>query len=218
MTRKITILLIVLLVFLLNIGIINASIVIDHKCEDYRCTEGTDITYLIQIENNIDKEIVVNYIKVKNELDENIALYDEVKYGLLPNERNIFNITEKVPIPPTGGYTLNYYACFGVTIKYPDGSTEVNEVCGIQKNSLTVLPLSKVQCQKDNDCKSNEFCDIKFFKCREIECNGFAFNHQCISYYVVGIVAIALFVLILVIIIKNKKRKKIKKKISKKKS
>ena len=62
--NKKTLLIITILVFLLNINTITASISIDHECQDYRCTEGTDITYFIRIRNNIDKEIIVNYIKV----------------------------------------------------------------------------------------------------------------------------------------------------------
>lgn len=205
--KKYITLTIILLVFLLNLNTIKSSISINHKCEDYRCKEGTDITYYINIRNNIDKEIVVNYIKVKNEVDENIAVYEERSYKLLPNESNIFNITDKVPLPPLGGYTLHYYACFGVTILYPDGTTEVNEVCGISRKSLTVLPLSKIQCKQSSDCKSNEYCDTKFFKCRSLDCNGFVFNHKCINYFIVAMLVIVIVVLITLIIFKKKKKK-----------
>jgi len=176
--KKIIITLTILIVFLLNINVIKASISIDHECEDYRCKEGTDITYFINIRNNIEKEIIVNYIKIKNELDENIAVREEIRYLLKPNESNVFNVTEKVPLPPTGGYTLNYYACFGVTILYPDNIVD-DEVCGLPRKSLTVLPISKIQCQENKDCEKKEYCDTNFFKCREINCNnGFIFNHK----------------------------------------
>lgn len=198
------------ILFLLNISIISASINLDHECADYRCAEGTDITYFVKIRNNVDKDIVVNYIKVKNELDENIAIYDEANYKLLPNEDYTFNITAKVPIPPTGGYTLDYYGCFGVTIKYPDGVTEVDEVCGQPRRSLTVLPKSKIECEQNNECKSNQVCDAKFFKCRDLNCSyGFAFNNQCISYFLVaGILLIIIFTIILILKTKKKEGKK----------
>lgn len=212
MNKKILILLIA--IFLLNIAIIKASITIDHKCEDYRCKEGTDITYSIKIRNNIEKDIVVNYIKVKNELDENIATQDGIQYLLRQNESNTFEITEKVPLPPRGGYSLKYYACFGVTILYPDNMA-VEEICGDVRKSLTVLPLSKVQCQENKDCESNEYCNVEFFKCKDIECNGFVFNHKCINYFVVVIpVSIAIILLITLIIRENKKYKKLKRKKS----
>ncbi len=217
MVKKISILVIIVLVFLLNITTIKASITISHECADYRCEEGTDITYSIRIRNNIEKEIDVNYIKVKDELDKNIAIDDEAKYRLLSGESNVFNITDKVPVPPLGGYTLNYYACFGVSVFYPDGTTAVNEVCGDVRKSLTVLPLSKIQCDQNSDCKSDEFCDRKFFKCRAIDCNGFVFNHTCINYFTTLIFLIVLVTIISAVIILKKKRSKREKKSRKKK-
>ncbi len=205
----------ILLVFLLNIITINASISVNHRCEDYRCTEGTDITYHINIRNNIDKNIVVNYIKVKDELDKNIAVDTESKYALKPNESNLFNITEKIPLPPRGGYTLDYYACFGVTVLYAGGHTEVNEVCGEVKKSLTVLPLGKIQCEENKDCEADEYCDVDFFKCKEVKCDGFVTNHKCVNKYVVIVpVMIILMIFASIVIKKLKKVKKLKEKKS----
>jgi hypothetical protein len=193
--------LIIFLILLIN----NTNAILDatFKCADKRCKEGTAIEYSVIITNNIDKILRINEISIKDvENDIYLAIYETEIGGILmaPNETKVFNFTSTVQAPPSG-YTFYYVACFKTSLfnKETGRKTGGGEVCDKAVKSLTVLPLSKIECEDNSECENNEVCDTKFFKCRRIKCDRFniASGHRCVSYLNYIVVILIAFVIVI---------------------
>ena len=203
MNKKI---LILTTLILLIIPISYATITVSHTCTDSRCTEGLPINYSVRIGNNINEPVTVNYIKIKDVATNlNYAVLDNTNIILQPGQEQYFNFTDRTPAPFDGSYTAHYIACFGITVNRTPEDLSV-EICSQAVRSLTTLPLDKIECEENSQCTSNQYCDIAFFKCRDLTCeNGSVINHQCISYSVPVLILIALGAIIYLITATSKK-------------
>ncbi len=161
---------ILLMVFLICLNTALASITLsEYECEDERCKEGTKVKFIVGVFNNINKTIKVNDIIIKNsETLDPIYTYEHEGMFLETREKNIFEFTETI-IAPKEGYTHYYVPCFKTSIWVDGKTTGGGEVCDRAVKSFTVLPLSKVECEDDSECEPWEYCDTKFFKCKQNE-------------------------------------------------
>ncbi len=168
-----------LFVFLLTVSFVSATIDVDFACERNDCMEGSSINWTITILNNINKTITIGDILVKD-IDTNqlIAFHNSEDIELVPLGVHIFKFSNLVPAPMQGGYTFQFVPCFQASI-----GDETAEICRNAMKSLTVLPLSKVECFADTDCSSSEFCNTHVKKCKPLECNKgeVIAEHQCLK-------------------------------------
>lgn len=161
----------ILLVFLLNAVSSYASINAKHTCVDARCREGTDIKFSVEVYNNINKSITVEEIAIRDfDYDKTYYVYDNDDVVLKPQESIIINFTDKVKAAANGGYTINYVPCFKTSIFDSSGKIEgTGKVCDNAIKNLNLLPLSNIECEKNEDCSKDEYCDTRFFRCKKTE-------------------------------------------------
>jgi len=172
---------ILVLILLINILFVRASIDASYECREKNCMEGTEIDFTVNIYNNINKSINVGDVYIKDK-DYSIILGFDLseKVVLNPDEVRSFNFTSLVKAP-TKGYTFYYVPCFKMS--YVNKPEEVFEICGKTVKSLTVIPLSEIECKEDSECGEDEYCNtFSIYKCRKLECssNESVANHSCI--------------------------------------
>jgi len=171
---------IIVLIFLINTLLVTASIDSSYKCRERNCMEGTEIDFTVNIYNNINKSINVGDVYIKDK-DYGVILGFDLgeKVVLGPDDVRSFNFTSLVKAP-TKGYTFYYVSCFKMS--YVSNPEEIFEICGKTVNSLTVIPLSEIECKEDSECENDEYCNtFSIYKCRKLECNPneTAVNHSC---------------------------------------
>ncbi len=177
---KTKILQIIVLMLLLSITSVTAAIDANYECKEKNCMEGTEIDFTVNIYNNINKSINVGDVYIKDKDYGTVLGFDlGEKVVLSPNDVRSFNFTSLIKAP-TKGYTFYYIPCFKMS--YVSKPEEVFEICGKTVKSLTVIPLSKIECKEDSECEDDEYCNtFSIYKCRKLECNPneTAVNHSC---------------------------------------
>jgi len=161
----------------------NAAIEATYSCADSRCLEGTPINYTISIYNNLNDSIQINYLLIGDADTQQIISTYRLEKELKPSESYTFTYEDKV-VAPKEGYTFQYAPCIDVNLLNDDKSIrEKGIVCDKVTRSLTVLPLSKIECEADWQCANNQFCD-NFYKCKELKCENYTvpLMHKCTSY------------------------------------
>ena len=198
-----------LLLLLLNAGLISASINIEHKCHAKNCLEGTGIDYSFIIYNNLDKKIDVKDVFLKEKDTGNIFEYYEISERILPGEHKEFNFTSEIKAPDTG-YTFYFYSCFTTAISNQSHITEAGIVCGEVVRSFTTIPLSKIDCNTNNECLSGEYCNTDLLKCKPLKCKSFKIinNHKCISLGIYAGAFLIIAISLTLILIKHKRKSK----------
>ncbi|MAG08360.1 hypothetical protein CMO89_02720 [Candidatus Woesearchaeota archaeon] len=173
---------ILLILLLLNIGIVSAAIDIEYNCHDKRCLEGTTVDYSFIIYNNIDKKIDIGNLFLKEEGTGRILENHSVAERVFPGEHKTFNFTSSVKAP-LEGYTFYFYPCFTTVISNETEITEAGDVCGEAQKTISVIPLSKIQCESNKDCSAREYCNMDLFKCKPLRCEegDFIAGHKCTS-------------------------------------
>ena len=146
-----------------------ASVDAEYTCADERCKEGTPINFTVIIENNIDKKIDIGYVSVIEPESKYELVKEEVEIRLQPGEITEVTLEGEV-IAPVEGYTYYYQPCFYVIVSNESAITEGGMVCREATKSISVLPLSKIECYEDWECvEGEEYCDTEFFKCRKLD-------------------------------------------------
>lgn len=220
-----------LFVLLLSISFVSATIDVEFACSDSSCTEGTSMNWTITVLNNINRTIAVGDIMVKDiNTNQLIAFHNSEGIVLGPQELHVFEFSNLVPAPMAGGYTFLFVPCFQVIVE-----NETADICRDTMKSLTVLPLSKIECFADSDCSFMEYYNKDIMKCKPLECEKgqVITEHQCLnlkcawfenndggacSYNpAVSIVAIIIAIIVITTIYANKGKRKPKKRSKKKK-
>jgi len=178
---KTKILKILVLMLLINMLFVRASIDASYECKEKNCIEGTEVVFTVNVFNNINKSINVGDVYIKDR-DYGTILGFDVSEDIVipPGEVRSFNFTNLVKAP-VKGYTFYYVPCFRMS--YADKPEQIFEICGKTVNSLTVLPLSKIECKEDSECDEDEYCNtFSIYKCKKLECgpNETAVNHSCV--------------------------------------
>jgi len=179
--KMIKILKILVLMLLINMLFVRASIDASYECRGKNCMEGTEIDFIVNIYNNINKSINIGDVYIKDK-DYGTVLGFDLSESVVLNQDEVrsFNFTSLVKAP-TKGYTFYYIPCFRMS--YTDKPEEVFEICGKTVKSFTVLPLSNIECKEDSECEDDEYCNtFSIYKCRKLECNPneSAVSHSCI--------------------------------------
>ncbi len=155
-----------------------------YSCADKRCLEGTPINYTISVTNNLNKTIQILLVSIVDVNTQQLISSYRLEKSLNPSED--YTITyEDTIISPKEGYTFQYKPCIQVSVLNADSSVDNSGiVCDRVIKSLTVLPLSKIECEADWQCSNNQFCDNKFYRCKDLECENYTFPlmHECTSY------------------------------------
>lgn len=176
---KVEIALLAIVTILLAAGSL-AAIDATYTCHNSQCREGTPINYSIYVSNSVNGTIEISLIRIFDADTGQLISSYRLNKILQPAED--FRVTyEDAVTAPKSGYTFQYVPCIDVKIAGTQDSPEV--VCDRTKRSLTVLPLSKIQCEVDSQCKGNEFCD-KTYRCKALACGNYSFPilHQCTNY------------------------------------
>jgi hypothetical protein len=169
-----------ILFFLISCSMAFAFIDAKHECDKKSCVEGSMAHWSVAVSNNINKTIVVEYIRLVDENDLSIAYHDaERNKTFVPGESYIYTFDTLIVAPPSG-YTWYYKPCMRVRL---EGSNTSQFVCKDGVKSFSVLPKDKTECSSDEDCAINEICEQYTLKCKSIECKeGEAVNdHQCVQ-------------------------------------
>lgn len=170
-----------ILFVLFNLNIVYAAIEVKYKCHDERCIEGSLIDYSVVVYNNLNYTVWIDNVYIKDvEYDKIIALDIGKLTKLEPGELEYFNFTSEITAP-VEGYTFSIVPCFEAKRKDQWNQTVSREVCSNFITKLTVLPLSKIECEEDSDCKDYEFCSTN--KCVNVYCEEgkVARNHECVE-------------------------------------
>ena len=173
------------IILLARIATSYAAIDATFICSNPKCLEGTPINYSIAIENNLNYTIRVSGIKILDiQTNQTLSTFDFEKV-FAPREfyRVIY---EDTVIAPQQGYTFIFVPCIQVNVYGKDRKIiDAGAVCDTTEKSMTVLPLSKIQCEADFQCKNNQYCD-KFYKCHDLKCENYSFpiTHTCTNYNV----------------------------------
>lgn len=166
----------------------SAIMVISYECEDKNCIEGSDIHFDIDIENNLDKPIVVGELYLKELIyKQNFLLPLEAEIVLEPGERHTERYT--MPMPRVGSklkdsYTLTYWFCMKVGSVGNTGVEVVSEVCNKVEKTINTIPASQIWCTEDSECNSNEYCNTNsLYKCKPVVCpeGQRPKNHVCVD-------------------------------------
>ena len=177
--------------------VVNAGIDVEIICDHKDCMEGTKMTFNVTITNNLEKDIVVGDIYVKEILGEidyaDVSLGGKLgtnKYGkvvLLNQEQTIpfsagstrvITVRKDVVIP-TEGYTFYGIPCMRVVVYNNSKVSSYGDVCARTVESYNAVPLSEVECENDFVCSYDEKC--VYYKCDKLKCNEteIALNHSC---------------------------------------
>jgi hypothetical protein len=171
---------IVYMMILLMLPLAFASIDASYKCEKKSCVEGSMVHWKVPVVNNIDKTIIVEYIRLVDENSFSIAYYDAEKNRTFrPGENYTYEFDTLISAPPSG-YTWYYKPCMRIRA---EGGSESQFVCKDVVKSFSVLPRDKAECMLDSDCPINEACDDYTQKCRSLECaSGYAVkDNACVA-------------------------------------
>ncbi len=196
----------------------NAAIEATYSCADKRCLEGTPINYTISIYNNLNDSIQINYLLIGDADTQQIISTYRLEKELKPSELYTFTYEDKVVVPKEG-YTFQYAPCIDVSLLSEDKSIkEKGVVCDKVTRSLTVLPLSKIGCEADWQCASNQFCD-NFYKCKELKCENYTFPlmRKCLSYNALWAVIGLVIIIALGVLVYFRSKYKVIKKLKTKK-
>ena len=203
-----------------------ASIDASYECEKKSCVEGSIMHWTVPVFNNINKTIIVEYIRLVDENSLSVAFYDaERNKTFAPGEIYIYKFDQLIVAPPSG-YTWYYEPCMRVRL---EGSNSSEFICKDAVKTFSVIPKDKAQCSTNSDCAVNEKCDEYTLKCVSLNCMaGEAVkDHSCVAeneyakipsitrMAVLAAIILAVIVVIIVIAaiatkpkVKNKKNKK----------
>jgi len=235
--RQIIILLILLLLVLTlytisahaeegDIPIFELNLMVESKCDHPACLEGTNVTFYAYFYNNFGTDLKLNsiYLYGQNKPAKPFVVYEfEDPVFLNPQEDYEVNITKTLWAPEDNSYTFYYLPCVNVSIyktesKYIISKYKEGLICRSDLQSVTTVPLSKIECWNDSECKEDEVCKMYLYKCRKPRCPvGFVKDRKCVDFtsYLVALGVILIFVLVFFITKKQKiiktKRKKGKK-------
>ena len=169
--------------FLLFINIASAAVVFDHECSDQNCIQDTEISFLVTIQNNIGKALVVDTVNIRDVNSKKvIGLYVGAPVSLSPGESHFFNISSLVP-EPFEGFTVYYTTCFEATVMQ-DEDNSTADICSDIVKSFTTIPLSNIECRTNDECAPEEYCNtFSLYECRPLECSGgqIVIDHECAS-------------------------------------
>jgi len=176
------ILLPVILILLLQL--VSATIEFEHECYDKDCIQDTEILYKVSIQNNLEKDILVDAVNIK-EIDSGkvIALYVGAPVSLATMQVHTFNISSLVH-EPAEGYTIYYTSCFEATVLYEDNDKISVNLCSEGVKSFTTIPLKNIKCRTDDECSKDEHCNtFSLYECKPVQCveNQIIISHKCVT-------------------------------------
>jgi uncharacterized membrane protein YciS (DUF1049 family) len=168
------------LLILLMLPLAFASIDSTAECEKKSCVEGSIVHWTVPVVNNINKTIIIEYIRIVDANSISMAYYDAEKNKTLAPGENYTYEFDTLITAPLSGYTWYYKPCMRITV---EGGSESQFVCGGAVKSFSVLPISKTGCLLDSDCPINEVCDDYTMKCVSLGCeNGNAVKgNACVA-------------------------------------
>lgn len=198
--------------------IFELNILVDHKCDHPACLEGTNVTFDAYFYNNFGKTIRLNSIILYdiNQPKNPLAVHEEEGLFLDPEEEYEFSFTKTITAPKDGSYTFYYVPCVDISIykeenKYLISKEKEGTICRTDKQSIPVVPLAKVECWDDSECKENEICKMYLYKCRPLNCKiGFVKDQKCISLKPY-LVILLIIIIALVVFLRLKTKKALKK-------
>ena len=176
-------LLLLVIIAVITSSYVEASIMFYHNCEERNCMGGTNMTFTVQILNNIAKRIIVDNVRIVDKIYNRTIVSDDTRVNLYPGQGRTFILHTEVP-EPVEGYTIYYYTCFDADFYNGSDYLGRETVCSQAWKSLPTIPKSKIFCTKNEDCNSNEYCNtFSLYKCKKLECgnNMIAYNHTCIN-------------------------------------
>jgi len=218
-----------LTVFAAETSIFDLAMSTEQKCSHPACLEGTNVTFSVDFTNNFGTAVKINGIVLDDLARPNtpLASYYQEPVILADGESYNFLFATKVKAP-SEGYTTYYRTCVDVTTyKKPiEGALKTQlavdksaVLCRTNEYSLTTVPISKVECWTDSECKDTEVCKMYLYKCKPVECFfGAAKDHKCYSYDKSKIIVVGILIILLIWAIAKiaKKRKKKSRKSRKK--
>ena len=134
-------------------------------CSDPHCREGTEANITFLIWNNINATTHVASVLLQEAETKTIFASYHPNLQLGPNATGKAVFPWKIRPPIAGVRTFDYLTCIEAVI-ITDKIDDPAMICPDAKRSMTVLPLSKIECEEDSDCK-NGACDTRFYKCRQ---------------------------------------------------
>lgn len=167
-----------ILLFLLNINTAFSAIYVTYKCHDIDCMEGTLIDYSVAVRNNLNKTIEIDRVYLWNLPDDSILAFDIREIVKLEvNDVYLFNFTREIKAADYG-FTYYFVPCFDVRREDEVGQMITSEVCDDLIKTLTILPLSAIECNENSECNNKEFCSSH--RCVNVYCeNGVVVDHEC---------------------------------------
>lgn len=173
-----------LIVALLVVPLAQAGIDVSHKCEHPACLEGTDINFTVVINNNLKDNIVIDDITIEDLESGQILAVDAGKAAIVLKEETKEFLVLSTVRAPIRGYTFYYVPCFQAKAFDGEQVTAQGEICGQNIRSLTVIPLSKVECRTDAECNETDYCNThSLYQCRPLDCldNQTIDTHRCVD-------------------------------------
>lgn len=171
-----------LIIFLLIASSAQAAIEAIATCSHPACMEGTGLNFTVSIYNNLRYNIIIDDIYVKDVETGQLLAFDPGKAMIVPTNEQVDLVLETEVRAPLRGYTFYYVPCLKAQSFDDTRVIAESEVCGEIIRSFSVVPLNKVECRTDQECKDNQSCNTKnIYQCRELDCkqNETAINHEC---------------------------------------
>ena len=135
------------------------------QCSDPHCREGTEANITFLIWNNINATTHVASVLLQEAETKKVFVSYHPNLQLEPNATGKAAFPWKIKPPIADVRTFDYVTCIEAII-ITDKLEDPVRICPDAKRSMTVLPLSKIECETDSDCE-NGACDTRFYKCRQ---------------------------------------------------
>lgn len=180
------------------------------ECLDPNCREGTEANVTFMIWNNINKTTHLGSIIIKEpETSRVIASYLPEGVKLLPDEKKKIVFPTILKPPKEGVRTFKYMTCIEAVTSTNESIDEAGIVCADTIPTMTILPLSRIECEKDDDCPKGKFCDERFFKCKDIPpSTGIVFLKGFGAENISGIPLLVVLLVLLVLLVRWKYKRK----------
>lgn len=166
-----------LLVFLLAVSSVLGSVETTFRCDGGKCVQGEEMDWQVKIYNNLDEEITIGRIWIKDrDTRQLIALHNSEDVLLELEDSHTFRFQNLIPAPFGGGDTFEFETCFNVIT-----GELVEPICSQDTNTLKVVTLLGGVCLDDIDCSSNSQCIDE--GCVQLVCaeDQVVVEHECVS-------------------------------------
>jgi hypothetical protein len=138
------------------------------QCQSDPCIEGEPAEWTVGIKNQKNLPFTVSAVFIKDTDGLPVASEPNAQRAVVGLSEEVFRIQAMAPAP-TRSATLYYELCFFIAGQ---------ETCESPPRTLTIYPLSEVECKDNSQCAQEEYCTN--YQCAPLACER-SEDHQCIE-------------------------------------